>query len=400
LKNSNVQFSSATLDSFTAELEALRAEAVASLSPQDFAHLRRVEWYGRICALLGYSTAWIIPNPITAFLLSLAQFTRWLLMHHISHRGYDKVPGIPSRYTSARFAQGNRRFLDWFDWVLPTAWDYEHNYLHHYHTGEESDPDVTERHAEFLRTMKVPYALKYAMLFVAGITWKFTYYAPNTLSCLDPETKKRIRKEHIVFMTIKNVLDFRKAHVRLLWTHCYLPYGLFHFVLIPLLFLPLGQTAALFVLINKLLAEAITNFHSFMVIAPNHTADDLYRFGFHYESKPEFYLTQVLGSANYRTGSELVDYLSIWLNYQIEHHLFPDLPMLKYRVIQPKVKEICKRHGIPYVQEPMTKRFMRMCNVCVGKTSMAQLSELDIQPTAHTAATAPVQRELSVHVPA
>ena len=29
--------------------------------------------------------------------------------------------------------------------------------------------------------------------------------------------------------------------------------------------------------------------------------------------------------------------MSIWLNYQIEHHLFPDLPMRQYGLIQPRV---------------------------------------------------------------
>ncbi len=33
---------------------------------------------------------------------------------------------------SQRFAQGKRRFIDWFDWILPEAWNYEHNILHHY----------------------------------------------------------------------------------------------------------------------------------------------------------------------------------------------------------------------------------------------------------------------------
>jgi fatty acid desaturase len=364
------------LSAFAAEIEQIGEQAYNSINHSDFKHLKRVELYGRLASIFGYATAWIIPNPITAFALSLGQFTRWLLMHHISHRGYDKVPNIPKRYTSKGFAQGWRRFIDWFDWVHPVAWDYEHNVLHHYHTGEDHDPDVAERHTELLRELKIPRSFKYLALLLAGLTWKFTYYAPNTLSVIDPENKKRVRKEHIIFITIKNIFDLRNKYVQKLWTDCYLPYATFHFVIIPLLFLPLGQTAVLFVLLNKLLAEAMTNFHSFLVIGPNHTADDLYRFNFHYKDKKEFYLTQITGSANYKTGTEMVDYLSIWLNYQIEHHLFPDLPMLKYREMQPKVKEICARYGVPYKQESIFKRFYRMLNVCVGKTSMQQIDSI------------------------
>lgn len=366
------------LTSFTEELEALGAASYNAISYKDFKHLQKIERYGRVATFLGYATAWIIPNPITAFCLSLGQFTRWLLMHHISHRGYDRVPGIPKRYTSKYFARGWRRFIDWFDWVHPAAWEYEHNILHHYHTGEDTDPDVAERHTEFLRALRVPYWLKHCVVFLASISWKYTYYAPNTMSCLDPESKKRLRKDHIAYITIKNVFDLRNPHVRKLWLVCYLPYGMFHFVLIPACFLPLGSVAAFFVLVNKILAECITNFHSFMVIGPNHTADDLFRFDFHYKNKAEFYVTQILGSANYRTGTEFLDYMSIWLNYQIEHHLFPDLPMRKYREIQPAVKALCEKYKIPYKQESIFKRFSRMTAVCVGKSSMKTLHEFPL----------------------
>ena len=125
---------------FCAAIDRLKAETHASIGPADFAHLRRIERYGRVATVMGYATAWVIPNPLSAFLLSLGQFTRWLLAHHILHRGYDRVPGIPRRYTSQVFARGWRRYIDWFDWLLPDAWDYEHNILHHYHTGEDGDP--------------------------------------------------------------------------------------------------------------------------------------------------------------------------------------------------------------------------------------------------------------------
>ena len=169
------------------------------------------------------------------------------------------------------------------------------------------------------------------------------------------------------------MIDIRRPAVRRLWLSCYLPYAAWHFGLVPLLFLPLGPAAVWCVLVNKLLAEALTNAHAFLVIAPNHTADDLYRFAFHYDRKEEFYATQVLGSANYRCGGEVVDYLSIWLNYQIEHHLIPDLPMRQYTRIQPEVKRLCAEHGIPYRQESVFRRFGRMLDVAVGKTSMREL---------------------------
>ena len=354
-------------------VDRIRAEAHAAIGAADYRHLRRIEWYGRVATGLGYATAWMIPNPVSAFLLSLGQFTRWLLAHHILHRGYDRVPGIPHRYTSQGFARGWRRYVDWFDWLLPEAWDHEHNILHHYHTGEDGDPDVAERHLEFLRRMRIPVALKYALVAVVACTWKIIYYAPNSLGVLDDRGHRRRREVPIAALTVGSVLDIRRPAVRRLWMECYAPYATWHFVVIPLLFLPLGTTAAMYVLVNKLLAEAITNAHAFLVIAPNHTADDLYRFRFHYGGKGEFYVTSVLGSANYQCGTELVDYLCIWLNYQIEHHLVPDLPMRQYTLIQPRVKALCQAHGLVYRQESVFRRFGRLLDVCVGKTTMRQL---------------------------
>jgi fatty acid desaturase len=177
----------------------------------------------------------------------------------------------------------------------------------------------------------------------------------------------------VVAFTIGSVFDLRRASVRRLWLTCYLPYATWHFVAVPLAFLPLGMTAVWCVLGNKLLAEAMTNAHAFLVIAPNHTAEDLYRFSFHYHRKEEFYVTQVVGSANYHCGDDLTDYMSLWLNYQIEHHLIPDLPMRQYRLIQPQVKALCEKHGIPYRQESVFRRFGRMLDVAVGRTSMREL---------------------------
>ena len=41
-------------------------------------------------------------------------------------------------------------------------------------------------------------------------------------------------------------------------------------------------------------------------------------------------------------------YTSIGLNYQIEHHLFPTINHCHLRDIQPIVKKLCVKHGIPY----------------------------------------------------
>jgi linoleoyl-CoA desaturase len=44
------------------------------------------------------------------------------------------------------------------------------------------------------------------------------------------------------------------------------------------------------------------------------------------------------------------------LSFQIEHHLFPDLPSNRYQEIAPKVQELFERYGLTYVNGPMVKQ--------------------------------------------
>jgi fatty acid desaturase len=141
-------------------------------------------------------------------------------------------------------------------------------------------------------------------------------------------------------------------------------------VLLPALFWPLGRWAVLSVLINSVLAELLTNVHAFVTIVPNHAGEDLYRFEDRTHSRADFYLRQVLGSTNYRCGGDLVDIMHGWLNYQIEHHLWPDMSLLQYRRAQPKVREICERHGVPYVQESVWRRCRKAVAIMVGDASL------------------------------
>ena len=149
-----------------------------------------------------------------------------------------------------------------------------------------------------------------------------------------------------------------------------LPYGLIRFGLIPALFLPLGTWAWAAVLINSLLAEIIANIHAFVIIVPNHAGDDVWRFDGRVKDKAEFYLRQVTGSVNYPGGSDARDFLMGYLNYQIEHHVWPDLPMLKYRQAAPRLKAICARHGVPYIEESVFRRFGKLWAILMGDADM------------------------------
>lgn len=389
------------LAAFSAELDALHERLKADLGAADLRHLRKMERWGRFCTVLGYASAWMFFNPIAALLIALGNVARWACVaHHVLHRGYDAVPEVPARYRSTVFAQGWRRMLDWPDWLHPPAWMHEHNVLHHYHTGQRDDPDLVERNAWIMRVAKVPRALKWAVLALFIASWKWLYYAPNTLWAL--RQSQRIRAHAAAgqsreqLPTPGNVWRVVAPGERLLlpvtrggiefYLRCLLPYAAWRFGLLPALFLPLGVNAWWSVLLTSLLAEAIANVHSFLIIAPNHTGDDLHRFDGGVRGRAEFQLQQVLGSVNYPGGRDLPDFLQGYLNYQIEHHLWPDLPALKYRQAAPEVKRICQRHGVPYIEEPVWRRVRQLLRIMLGDASMRR-TDMRIERAARTSTT-------------
>jgi fatty acid desaturase len=63
----------------------------------------------------------------------------------------------------------------------------------------------------------------------------------------------------------------------------------------------------------------------------------------------DFVRRQVLTSRNV-TGSRLVDFVLGGLNYQIEHHLFPNMARPNLRHAQPLVRAFCAHHDLPYAE--------------------------------------------------
>merc|ERR1719231_1231900 len=150
------------------------------------------------------------------------------------------------------------------------------------------------------------------------------------------------------------------------------PFFVRQFMLIPALAgLAFGATAFRNALISLVCAEVLTNIHSFIIIVTNHAGDDLYRFERHCTARSgTFYLRQIISSANFQMGTDLIDFHHGWLNYQVEHHLWPDLSMRSYQKAAPLVRSLCAKHGVPYVQHSVFWRLKKTVDIMVGNTSM------------------------------
>ncbi|MBC2643542.1 MULTISPECIES: fatty acid desaturase [unclassified Rhodococcus (in: high G+C Gram-positive bacteria)] len=76
------------------------------------------------------------------------------------------------------------------------------------------------------------------------------------------------------------------------------------------------------------------------------------------ETPAQWYLRQMLGSANI-DGGRLMDFMSGNLSYQIEHHLFPDLPSNRYAEIAVRVRELCEKYDLPYTSGPFLVQYAK-----------------------------------------
>ncbi len=76
------------------------------------------------------------------------------------------------------------------------------------------------------------------------------------------------------------------------------------------------------------------------------------------ESKGQWYLRQMLGSANIK-GSRVMDFMTGNLSYQIEHHLYPDLPSNRLKEISIRVQQVCDKYDLPYTTGPFLVQYAK-----------------------------------------
>jgi linoleoyl-CoA desaturase len=102
----------------------------------------------------------------------------------------------------------------------------------------------------------------------------------------------------------------------------------------------------------------VRNVWAYAIIFCGHFPDQTYTFSEEEaedETRGGWYVRQLVGAANI-DGSPLFHVASGNLGYQVEHHLFPDMPSTRYAEIAPRVKEICERYELPYNAGPFLKQ--------------------------------------------
>ncbi|MDP7702081.1 acyl-CoA desaturase [Mycobacterium sp. TY815] len=123
--------------------------------------------------------------------------------------------------------------------------------------------------------------------------------------------------------------------------------------------LPGVESTYLRTLTADALANVIRNVWAHAIIFCGHFPDQTYTFSqeeVEDETRGEWYLRQLVGAANIE-GSPLFHVISGNLGYQVEHHLYPDMPSSRYSEIAPKIKDICERYELPYNSGRFSKQW-------------------------------------------
>ena len=89
--------------------------------------------------------------------------------------------------------------------------------------------------------------------------------------------------------------------------------------------------------------QAVWGFYMSCTFAPNHKGMPIIG----PDEQLDYLRRQVLTSRNVR-GGRVTDFALGGLNYQIEHHLFPNMPRASLRHAQPIVRAHCESLGVPY----------------------------------------------------
>ncbi len=325
------------VEEFGRELDELRQRIVSDLGADDVAYIHNViktqrglEVLGRGLLFAGFfPPAWLAGVGA----LSLSKILDNMeIGHNVLHGQYDwtRDPALSSQR---------------FEWDIVTPaenWRHSHNYIHHTFTNIlDKDRDIGYGVLRMDPAQRWhPYYLgnpAYAALIAVFFQWAVMLH--------DLEFDRIVKGER----TVADTKDVATRMVRKAARQVGKDYLLF-----PLLTGPLAPLTFL----GNATANLTRNLWAFAIIFCGHFPADVVSFTeeeTENESRGQWYLRQILGSANI-TGGSLFHIMSGNLSHQIEHHLFPDIPARRYPQIATEVRGICEKYGLPYNTGGLTRQ--------------------------------------------
>lgn len=332
------QLSQADIDALGAELDLIRSDIEGSLGERDAAYIRRTIALQRtldvaarlLIAGTGSKTGWLVGTMALAFAKSVENME---IGHNVCHGQWDWM-NDPEIHSST---------WEW-DMVGPSEqWRYSHNYHHHVFSnvlGVDDDLGFgilrmsRDQQWEPQHLVQPVRNILLAMIFEWGIALHDFYSARDRAVTEDERhAAKRVLRTKIGRQLAKD------------------------YVLLPALSLRRWRRT----LTANLTANLLRNLWAYVVIFCGHFPDGAEKFTpqtLQQETRPEWYLRQMLGAANFTAGPVLA-FSSGNLCYQIEHHLFPDLPSNRLAEISVRVRELCDKYNLPYTSGPLTHQYLQ-----------------------------------------
>jgi len=224
---------------------------------------------------------------------------------------------------------------EWDAASTAASWQYAHNFQHHTFTnvlGRDRDLGYSAMRVEPEQPWHPVYLLQpvYFFLMAATFEWGIALYDMELDAVRRGEKSREKARAEIVAM-------LRKAGRQ----------ALKDYAIFPLLS---GRRGARRALAANIVANVVRNVWVHTIVFCGHIPEGAETFSeeqYRGETRGGRYRRQLLGSCNLE-GSRLFHLLTGNLSFQIEHHLFPDLPSNRYAEIAPRVRAVCERHGLPY----------------------------------------------------
>ena len=329
--------SDADLTALAAELDEIRTDVEASRGARDRAYITRAiafqRWFDIAARLIIAGTKGKIGWALGTTALAAAKCIENMeLGHNITHGQWDWM-NDPEIHSNT---------WEWDMVGLTSQWRYTHNYQHHVFTNVVGvDADLGFGILRVTRDQKWrPLALLqplFAVLLGMAFEWGIALY--GVISVQQEETTDAGRAAQKSAMLRKMARQAGKDYV---------------------LFPALSCRRWRRTLGANIVANGLRSGWAYIVIVCGHFVDGAEKFTpsvLENETKPEWYLRQMLGTANFDAGPTL-GFMTGNLCYQIEHHLYPDLPHNRYPEIAERVRALCATYELPYTTGPMLRQYL------------------------------------------
>ncbi|MGB8406733.1 MAG: fatty acid desaturase [Mycobacterium sp.] len=346
-------------ETFGRELDAIRERVLADLGERDAEYIRDIVKKQRGLEIAGRALMFLPPAwPVAVAMLGASKILDNMeIGHNVMHGQYDWMgdPGLRGQE------------FEWDSACPSDQWRHSHNYMHHTYTNVvDLDRDIGYGVLRMSPDQKwSPYYLGnpvYAFLLMVFFQYGVALHELET---------ERIRSGEISIRDKKDTLKEIWAKVR--------KQTLKDYVAFPLLAGPFAP----FVFTGNMAANLIRNVWSYTIIFCGHFPAGTHEFTIEEtinETRGQWYYRQLLGSANI-SGGPWFHIMSGNLSFQIEHHLFPDLPAHRYAEIATEVRAICERYELPYNSGPIHKQFFsvvkKICRLALPDSWLAQPAPKD-----------------------